>query len=122
MEASLRASSTLTDVNELCNTLHPSDVDRSIEVLMKRMKDQMNGDVALIGKAMKTSLIKGRKKWGDSNKCYDWHDERMRVGSQMHKAFHMPGLLREWMFEKNYSRLNKAREMHHQKKTEHSCT
>ena len=60
MEESLRASFTLTEINELCNTLRLSDADRSTEVLMKRMKEQMNGDVALIGKAMKTSLVKGQ--------------------------------------------------------------
>ena len=67
MEACLPVSSSLIGINELCNALHVSHVDRSIEVLMKRMKEQMNLDIALIGKAMKTSLIKGRIR-GDSNK------------------------------------------------------
>ena len=76
----------------------------------------MSRDITQIRKVIKTSLIKERIR-DNLKRCYNWYDEQMRVRSQACAAFHMPELLREYIFEKNYSRLNEAREIYYKIKT-----
>ena len=61
---------------------------------------------------MKASLIKGRIR-GDSNKCYNWYNKRIKLGLQIYKVLHIPELLREYVFKKKYSRLYIEREIYH---------
>ena len=70
---------------------------------------------------MATSLIKGRIR-GNSEKCCNCHNERMRVGSQICKIFHAPKLLIECVFKPNFKGLNEKIEMHYETKTrKHAC-
>ena len=96
--------------SELYNTLHLSNIDRSMEVLINRITKQLNRDIVHIGKAMRIGLIKGRVR-RDSNKYYNWYNEQIIVGSQIYNVYHVPKLLKECIFEKNYIRLNKEREI-----------
>ena len=62
-------SSTLTYINELCNTSHLSSTDQSIELLIKIMKKkQMNRVIAHIRKIIKERIE------GNLNKSYDWYN------------------------------------------------
>ena len=116
MESSSNASTTAVDEDHLCQMLHLEETERSTEVLLKKMKDQLAGDAMRIGKTMKSSLIKGRAR-GDSSKFYDWHNKCIGVGSQIFKALRVPEMLIECVFEKNFLQLSKETELHHETKT-----
>ena len=116
MEENSSTSSNPTYLKEMYNTLHLSNGNRYVEVLVRRMKEQMDRDITHIGKTMHTSLIKGRIR-RDSNKIYNWYNERIRVGSQIYKVFHMPDLVQESIFKDSSIQLSKEREIYHQTKT-----
>ena len=73
---------------------HPHDLlhvllkEKTTDLLLTKMSENIEKGIMQISKTMTTSLIKGCVR-GDSEKCCNWHNERIRVGSQMLKTFHM---------------------------------
>lgn len=79
------------------------------------MSENIEEDAMKMSKTMTASLIKGCFR-GNSEKCCNWCNERIIVGSQMRKTFHVLKLLMGCMLEAKFNELHEARDLRRETK------